>query len=149
GREVLLACTNDYLGLASHPEVQAAARGGGATGSRLISGDRPAHRALEEALEDWLGRPCLLFGSGWHANVAVFSTLCEEGDLVASDAANPASIIDGLRLSPARRVVVPHAEPAAVPADARLVVVEGLFSMDGDVPPLRAYPTAPWLAVDE
>lgn len=149
GREVIVACSNDYLGLAWDPEVRAAATGGGATGSRLISGSRPAHRALEEALEAWLGRPALLFGSGYHANLAVCSTVCEQGDLVASDAANHASIIDGLRLSRARRLVVPHADPDAVPPDARLVVVEGLFSMDGDVPPLARYPRGPWLAVDE
>lgn len=149
GREVIVACSNDYLGLAWDPEVRAAARGGGSTGSRLISGSRPAHRALEEALEAWLGRPALLFGSGYHANLAVCSTVVEAGDVVASDVANHASIIDGLRLSRARRVVVPHAAPDEIPADARLVVVEGLFSMDGDVPPLGRYPRGPWLAVDE
>lgn len=149
GREVIVACSNDYLGLAWDPVVRAAARGGGATGARLISGARPVHRQLEEALEAWLGRPALLFGSGWHANLALFSTVCEAGDLVASDASNHASIIDGLRLSRARRVVVPHADPRAIPADARLVAVEGLYSMDGDVPPLPAYPRGPWLAVDE
>lgn len=149
GRPVLVACSNDYLGLAWDPEVQAAARGGGAGGSRLISGTRPVHVELEEALEAHFGRPALLFGSGWHANVAVFSTVCEAGDLVASDALNHASIIDGLRLGRAERRVVPHLRPEAVPPDARLVVVEGLFSMDGDVPDLRRYPPDPWLAVDE
>jgi 7-keto-8-aminopelargonate synthetase-like enzyme len=75
--------------------------------------------------------------------------VCEPGDLVCSDALNHASIIDGLRLSRAERRVVPHADPGAVPTDARLVVVEGLYSMDGDIPPLAAYPPGPWLAVDE
>lgn len=149
GREVIVACSNDYLGLAWDPEVQRAARGGGSGGSRLISGSRPMHAALEEALGDWLGRPALLFGSGYHANLAVFSTVCEAGDTVLSDAANHASIIDGLRLSRARRVVVPHAEPDGLSPDATLIAVEGLFSMDGDIPPLERYPTAPWLAVDE
>lgn len=149
GRPVIVACSNDYLGLAWDPEVRAAANGGGAGGSRLISGTRPVHRQLEEALEAHFGRPALLLGSGWHANVAVFSTVCEAGDVVASDALNHASIIDGLRLGRAERRVVPHLRPEAVPADARLVVVEGLFSMDGDVPPLRDYPDEPWLAVDE
>lgn len=150
GRQVIVACSNDYLGLAWDPEVRAAATaGGGAGGSRLISGARPVHRALEEAIGGWLGRDALLFGSGYLANLAVFSTLAGEGELVASDAANHASIIDGLRLSRARRVVVPHADPAAVPPEAALVAVEGLYSMDGDVPPLEAYPSDPWLVVDE
>src|SRR5690606_28665697 len=113
------------------------------------SGTRPVHRQLEEALEAHFGRPALLFGSGWHANVAVFSTVCEAGDVVASDALNHASIIDGLRLGRAERGVLPPLRPDAVPAGARLVVVEGLFSMDGDVPALREYPSEPWLAVDE
>ncbi len=149
GRSVTVACSNDYLGLSWHPEVRAAARGGGAGGSRLISGDRPAHRALEDAVERWLGRRALVFTSGWLANLAVLSTACEEGELVASDALNHASIIDGLRLSRARRQVVPHGDGGAVPHSARLVVVEGLYSMDGDAPDLTGYPREPWLMVDE
>ena len=149
GREVVVACSNDYLGLALDPRVQRAARGAGATSSRLISGDRPIHRALEERLEAWLGRPALVFSSGFLANLAVFSTVCAPGDRIASDAYNHASIIDGLRLSRAERTIVPHADPRAVPEDARLIVLEGLYSMDGDTPPLRDYPTAPWLAIDE
>jgi 7-keto-8-aminopelargonate synthetase-like enzyme len=149
GEELVVACSNDYLGLASREEVQSAARGGGSTGSRLISGSRPVHRQLEDALGRWLGRRCLLFGSGYHANLAVFSTLCTEGELVASDEFNHASIIDGLRLSRAQRVVVPHADPDAIPAGTQLVALEGLYSMDGDLPPLQRYPTEPWLAVDE
>jgi 7-keto-8-aminopelargonate synthetase-like enzyme len=149
GREVIVACSNDYLGLAWDPEVRGAATGGGSGGSRLISGARPIHRALEEAVGAWLGREALLFGSGYLANLAVFSTLAVEGDLVASDAANHASIIDGLRLSRAARVVVPHADPEAIPSEASVVAVEGLYSMDGDIPPLEAYPRDPWLVVDE
>jgi 7-keto-8-aminopelargonate synthetase-like enzyme len=149
GREVIVACSNDYLGLAWDPEVQAAAKGGGSGGSRLISGARPVHRQLEDALERWLDRRVLLLNSGYHANLAVLATIAEEGDLVASDALNHASIIDGLRLGKARRAVVPHADPAAIPADARAVVVEGLYSMDGDVPPLARYPREPWLVVDD
>jgi 7-keto-8-aminopelargonate synthetase-like enzyme len=149
GDEVIVACSNDYLGLAWDPEVRAAAIGGGSGGSRLISGSRPVHRQLEETVGAWLERSVVLFGSGYLANLAVLSAVPEPGDLVASDALNHASIVDGLRLGRARKVVVPHADPAAIPADARLVVVEGLFSMDGDMPPLAAYPTAPWLAVDE
>lgn len=149
GRSVVVACSNDYLGLASDPRIQQAARGAGVASSRLISGDRPIHRALEAQLEDWLGRPALIFSSGFLANLAVFSTVCVSGDRVASDAYNHASIIDGLRLSRAERTIVPHADPRAIPAEVQLIVLEGLYSMDGDTPPLRDYPTEPWLAVDE
>lgn len=149
GERLTLFCTNDYLGLAHHPAVEAAWRGTGAGASRLISGDRPAHRALEAALEARWGRPALLFPSGYQANLALLTTVLGTGDVAASDALNHASIIDGLRLSAARRVVVPHADPACVPPDARLVVVEGLYSMDGDAPDLRRYPPGPWLLVDE
>jgi len=149
GDEVIVACSNDYLGLAHHPELQAAATGGGATGSRLISGSRPAHHALEDAVTSWLGRPALVFASGWHANLAVFSTVCTAGDLVASDAANHASIIDGLRLGRVRKAIVPHGALDQAPADARLLVTEGLFSMDADRPDLSRAPSGPWLAVDE
>lgn len=149
GRPIIVACSNDYLGLAWDDAVRAAAHGGGSGGSRLISGSRPVHHALEDALLARFGRPALVFPSGYQANLAVFSTVCGAGELVASDATNHASMIDGLRLSAARRAVVPHATPGAIPADAQLVAVEGLFSMDGDVPPLRDYPRGPWLAVDE
>lgn len=145
GRDVLVACSNDYLGLGAEP-----LRGpSGSGGSRLISGNHPAHVALEEALGRWLERDVLLFPSGWHANVAVFSTLCTEGQTVASDAMNHASIIDGLRLSRATRTVVPHLRPDAIPADVDLIAVESLYSMDGDRAPLADYPQRPWLAVDE
>ena len=149
GEDVLLACSNDYLGLAWDPAVRRAAQGGGAGGSRLISGSRPIHQALEAYLEQLFGRPALLFPSGYSANLAVFSTVCETGDLLVSDALNHASIIDGVRLSKAHRQVVPHGQPHAIPQGARLVAVEGLFSMDGDTPVFADYPTSPWLAVDE
>lgn len=142
---MLVACSNDYLGLGALPGQ---ARSGSCS-SRLISGTLAAHTALEEELEDWLGRPALLFPSGYHANVGVFSTVCGPGQKVASDALNHASIIDGLRLSRADRTIVPHGSPEAVPDDADLLVLESLYSMDGDIPDLRAYPTRPWLAVDE
>ena len=147
-REVIVACSNDYLGLAAHPTVQTAARGGGATGSRLISGSRPIHMQLEEALEELFGRPALLFSSGYQANLAVLSTLPTAGQHVCSDQLNHASLIDGLRLSRARRTVVPHADPSAVGA-CDYLVLEGLYSMDGDTPPLADYPREPTLIVDE
>ena len=148
GREVIVACSNDYLGLAHHPDVLAAARGGGAGASRLLGGTRPEHAAVEAALADHFGQTALFFPSGWHANLAVMATVAQPGDLVASDALVHASIIDGLRLSKARRAVLPHARPD-VPEDARMIVVESLYSMDGDIPSLAAYPKTPWLVVDE
>lgn len=148
GREVLLFCTNDYLGLADHPEIRTAWAGGGAGASRLISGTRPVHLAVEEAIAELYGRPALLFGSGYQANLALYSTVCVEGDLIASDALNHASIIDGIRLSPARRLIQPHLDPR-LPDDTTLIALETLYSMDGDSPNLTAYPRGPWLALDE
>lgn len=147
GEPVIVACSNDYLGLAWDPEVRRAARGGGTGGSRLISGARPVHAALEEAVGEWLGRSVLLFNSGYHANLAVFSTLADEGDVVVSDAANHASIIDGLRLSRAQRVIAPHGGPYS--PDATLIAMEGLYSMDGDIPRFGEVPRGPLWVVDE
>ena len=149
GHDVIVACSNDYLGLAWREEVREAARGGGSGSSRLIAGDRPVHRQLEAAVEDWLGRPATLFTSGYHANLGVLGAMLVRGDVVASDALNHASIIDALRLARAERRIVAHARPDAIPADATAFVVEGLFSMDGDVPPLADYPREPWSVVDE
>ncbi|MDP2304888.1 MAG: aminotransferase class I/II-fold pyridoxal phosphate-dependent enzyme [Pseudomonadota bacterium] len=149
GRVVTLFCSNDYLGLADHPEILAAYTGGGAGASRLISGNRPAHVALEEALGELYGRPATLFGSGFTANLALLTTLLTPADTVASDALNHASIIDGVRLSGAKKVILPHGQPA-IPAGARMAVVEGLYSMDGDVLDLpRYFGPDHWLAVDE
>ena len=149
GQPVIVACSNDYLGLSWHPEVRSAASGGGATSSRLICGSRPAHAALEHELERRYGQSALVFPSGYQANLAVFSTICEAGQHLASDALNHASIIDGIRLSAASYDVVDHADPGAIPAHADAIAIEGLYSMDGDVPPLGDYPTDPWLVVDE
>lgn len=143
-----LFCTNDYLGLADHPDLARAWRGGGAGASRLISGTRPAHLAVEEAIAALYGRPALLLPSGYHANLALYATVVEAGDLIASDALNHASMIDGMRLGPARRHIQPHLDPA-VPPQTTLIAVESLYSMDGDSPWLPAYPREPWLAVDE
>ena len=150
GHTVNVFCANDYLGLAQHPEVQAAYQGGGAGAARLISGNRPAHHALENALSELYGRPATLLSSGYHANLALLSTVLEAGDTAASDALNHASIIDGLRLSRAERIILPHADASTIPEHTRLAVVEGLYSMDGDRLDLASY-QAPerWLAVDE
>ncbi len=142
--------SNDYLGLTWHPGVRAAfARGGGTGSARLITGNRPAHEALEDRLEQVHGRPALLFPSGYHANLALLATVTEPGDVVASDALNHASIIDGLRLGRAERVVIDHDQPGQIPRGARLAVCEGLFSMDGDIVDLRRWTGDHWLAVDE
>jgi 8-amino-7-oxononanoate synthase len=140
--------SNDYLGLAEHPEVKAAMASGGSGAARLISGNRRGHEDLEDALSAWLGRPATLFGSGYLANLAVYSALFDADDVVASDALNHASIIDGLRLSKARRTVLPHGADV-VSAGTTAIAVEGLYSMDGDFPPLRSLSREPLLVVDE
>lgn len=152
GRPVVSFCSNDYLGLASHPTVTAAAAaalpltGFGAGASRLVSGDLPAHRNLESALASYLGAPsALLFPTGYQANLGVLTALASRGDLIVSDALNHASLIDGCRLSRAEVAVYPHGDVAAARtllASAgrrhrrRLLVTESLFSMDGDTAPL-------------
>jgi len=151
GRLCDVFSSNDYLGLAEHPAIRGAMATGGAGAARLISGNRRGHDALEDALGAWMGRPVTLFGSGYLANLAVFTALFGAGDQVASDALNHASIIDGLRLSRCARTVMPHGS-VDVPAGANVVAVEGLYSMDGDFAPvaqLAAVGGAPLLVVDE
>jgi 8-amino-7-oxononanoate synthase len=151
-------CSNDYLGLAGHPALLAAAAaaaardGFGASASRLVSGDLPAHRDLEERLAGFLGRQAaLVFPTGYQANLGVLSALCGPEDLIVSDALNHASIIDGCRLSRAKISVYPHRDTAAAalllsPGTARfrrrILVTESLFSMDGDAAPLAALAAA-------
>jgi 8-amino-7-oxononanoate synthase len=147
-------CSNDYLGLSRHPQIVArfagaAARGGvGSTGSRLLRGERTAFAAVEARFARFKGTErALYFGAGYLANLAVLTTLTEEGDVVFSDQRNHASLIDGIRLSRARTVIVPHSDPAALSnliertpvTGARFIVVESLFSMDGDMAPLADY----------
>ncbi len=115
GKPVLLLCSNNYLGLADHPRVREAAAdaamrwGVGAGASRLVSGTMTIHRRLEERLADFEGsEACLLFGSGYLANIGVIGALAGRGDTVFSDELNHASIIDGCRLSRAEVVVYRH-----------------------------------------
>jgi 8-amino-7-oxononanoate synthase len=152
--ETLLSfSSNDYLGLASHPDVAAAAIGAtrdegfGAGAARLVSGDLPSHRALEQDLARFLDRPsALLFPTGYQANLGAVAALAGPSDLIASDAANHASLIDGCRLSRATIAVFAHGDPAAAhealarPGQfrRRLLLTESLFSMDGDAAPLAA-----------
>jgi len=144
GRTVEVFSSNDYLGLAWDPRVRAAWSGGGSGSSRLISGSRPAHEVLEAAVGEHFGGHALVFSSGYQANLAVLTTLFEAGDLVASDRNNHASIIDGLRLARADVAIVDH---GVLRDDTAGVVVEGLYSMDGDRLQLRAVPGV--LVVDE
>jgi 8-amino-7-oxononanoate synthase len=144
--------SNDYLGLARHPAVVAAAAeaahvwGAGSTGSRLVTGSTQLHAELEEALAGFAGtEAALVFSSGYLANLGVVASLTGPGAMVVSDAFNHASIVDACRLSRARVVVTPHRDVAAVEkaladrAEERAVVVtDAVFSVDGDLAPLAA-----------
>ncbi|WOT38367.1 8-amino-7-oxononanoate synthase [Streptomyces coeruleorubidus] len=143
--------SNDYLGLAHHPEVtEGAARaarvwGGGSTGSRLVTGSTELHAELEQELADFCGfEAALVFSSGYAANLAAVTALAPHGSLIVSDAGNHASLIDGCRLARGATQVVAHAEPEAVrkalhthqgPA---ITVSDTVFSVDGDAAPLAA-----------
>lgn len=144
GRPVDVFSSNDTLGLAW--ELRDSWRGAGTGSSRLISGDRPAHHALEAALQERFGQRALVFSSGYQANLAVLTTLFEPGQRVASDALNHASIIDGLRLARCEKTVVPHLE--SPPAGVDGYVFESLYSMDGDRGVPHRGPGDPWLVVD-
>jgi glycine C-acetyltransferase/8-amino-7-oxononanoate synthase len=150
-REVLLLCSNNYLGLADEPRVrEAAARaalswGAGAGASRLISGNMEPHRYLEVELAEFEGFPeALLFGSGYLANTGTIAALAGSGEAVFSDQLNHASIIDGCRLARAETRVYRHRDLEHLAwslqdAGGRpaLIVTDGVFSMDGDLAPLR------------
>ena len=134
--------SNDYLGLAAHPLIKermaaaVCAEGAGSTGSRLLRGERDCFTALEQRFAEFKGTErSLYFGSGYLANLAVLTTFPEAGDTIFSDERNHASLIDGVRLSRAERVVFPHLCPGSVPENAFLVT-ESVFSMDGDIAPL-------------
>jgi 8-amino-7-oxononanoate synthase len=141
---------NDYLGLARHPAVVAAAAGAaaawgtGAGASRLVTGTLQVHADLEEALAAYLGQPAaLVFSTGYHANLSVVTALADRASLVVSDAHVHASLVDAVRLSRADLAVVPHSDVAAVraalaAADGRrtLVLAESVYSVLGDEAPL-------------
>ncbi|MEV3872046.1 glycine C-acetyltransferase [Streptomyces sp. NPDC049906] len=149
--EVLNFCANNYLGLADHPEVVAAAHGAldrwgyGLASVRFICGTQEVHKELEARLSAFLGQEdTILYSSCFDANGGVFETLLGEEDAVISDALNHASIIDGIRLSKARRLRYANRDladleqqlKAASGARRRLIVTDGVFSMDGYVAPL-------------
>ena len=149
--ELVNFASNDYLGLASHPRVIAAALdataryGAGARASALVSGRTPLHAELERAIAQFEGtEAAILFPTGFAANVGAIGCLVEAGDVVFSDRLNHASLIDGCRLSGARLRVYSHRDldqlsselAKAHAARRRLIVTDSLFSMDGDAAPL-------------
>ena len=151
GRSLLLMCSNDYLGLANHPSLVKAASaameryGFGSGASRLVSGTSALHRELEERIARFKGtEAALLFNSGYAANTGIIPALANEGDVILSDSLNHASIIDGCRLSRARVLVYRHKDMGHLEdllrksraAARRLIVTDGVFSMDGDIAPL-------------
>ena len=145
--------SNDYLSLSRHPllekrMIDGIARDGcGSTGSRLLCGERDAFTRVERAFAAFKGTErALYFSSGYLANLAVMTTFPGAGDLIVSDECNHASLIDGIRLSKADRVIVPHNDAGAVARcleraseGQAFVVVESLFSMEGDRAPLAEY----------
>ena len=149
-REVLLLCSNNYLGLANHPRLRRAAKdaidhyGTSSAASRLVSGTMTLHQRLEETLAEFKGtEAALIFNCGYMANLGVISSLVGPGDVVLSDELNHASIIDGCRLSKAQIAVYPHRDLDALEGllkkESRrrcMIVVDGVFSMDGDIAPL-------------
>ena len=151
GRQILLLASNDYLGLAMHPEViqsaiEATQRFGAGTGaSRLVSGSMPPHQKLESALAQFKGtETALTFSSGYLANIGTIPALVEQGGLILADRLCHASLIDGCRLSAADFRIYRHNDTSHLKsllakrrqARRTLIVTDGLFSMDGDLAPL-------------
>ena len=168
GREHLNFCANDYLGLASDPDVVAAFRdaadrwGVGSGASHLVCGHQRPHQMLEEALAAHTGRErALLFSTGYMANIGAITALVGKGDALFQDRLNHASLLDAGLLSGARFRRFAHNDAAALAgqlarsdAGRKLVVTDGVFSMDGDQAPLAAYLDAceggdAWLMVDD
>ncbi|PLV21045.1 8-amino-7-oxononanoate synthase [Pseudomonas guariconensis] len=167
GQPLLAFCSNDYLGLANHPEVIAAWRAGaerwgvGGGASHLVVGHSTPHHQVEEALAELTGRPrALLFSTGYMANLGAITALVGQGDTVLQDRLNHASLLDGGLLSGARFSRYLHNDPVSLAnrlekaTGNTLVVTDGVFSMDGDVADLPALAKAArthdaWLMVDD
>lgn len=170
GRRVILAGTNNYLGLTLEPEIVAAARdalehfGTGTTGSRMANGSYRAHQALEHELADAFGwSSAIVFSTGYQANLASISTLAGKDDFLLLDSDSHASIYDGAKLGNAQTVIFRHNDPDNLDrrldrlgenASRALIVVEGLYSMLGDQPPLAEFVEVKrrhgaWLLLDE
>jgi glycine C-acetyltransferase len=152
GRETILLCSNNYLGLANHPLLKEAAiralesYGAGSGAARLVSGNMELHEALERRIAAFKGtEAALLFNSGYAANTGILPAIAGRGDTVFSDRLNHASIVDGSLLSRAKLVRYPHKDMDALqrllevsdPAGRRIIVTDGVFSMDGDIAPLK------------
>ncbi|MFA4935638.1 MAG: 8-amino-7-oxononanoate synthase [Candidatus Methanoperedens sp.] len=151
GRELILLSSNNYLGLTTHPKVKKAAidaveeYGTGAGGARLTTGNTELHTNLEEKIAQFKDtESALVFSTGYMANVGAISALMKKSDLILSDELNHASIIDGCRLSGADVKVYPHMDISSIEKTLRtskhgkkLIVTDGIFSMDGDIAPLR------------
>lgn len=151
GKECISLCSNNYLGLANHPTLKeasiAAVRkyGTGAAASRLVSGNMEFHERLEEMTAAFKGAEAVLaFNTGYTANIGILQAVAEEGDALFSDALNHASIIDGCRLSRAKVFIYHHKDvehlrsllSGASGYRRRIIVTDGVFSMDGDIAPL-------------
>jgi 8-amino-7-oxononanoate synthase len=167
GRNVVNFCSNDYLGLANHPDVVSAFKsavddyGVGSGSAHLICGHSAAHHALEEELAAFTGRDrVLLFSTGYNANIGVMSGLLGRGDAVFEDRLNHASLLDGGLMSGARFKRYAHADVENLTVHLKkatgnkLIVTDGVFSMDGDFAPLQALSvvakaSAAWLMVDD
>ena len=152
GHELLNFCSNDYLGLSQHYAVigalqdAAASEGAGGVGSHLVCGHHQMHDRLEREIADWLGTPgALLFGSGYLANLAVVQSLLGDEDVCVQDRLNHASLIDAARLAGCRLRRYPHADAEgairqlrSLPDGVAMLATDGVFSMDGDIAPLRS-----------
>ena len=152
GKKMLSFCSNDYLGLAAHPTITKAfisaaeTEGVGSGAAHLLSGHSSYHQQLEEALADFMGQQSvLLFSSGYQANLGVIDGLMSRGDAVIQDKLNHASLLDGGRLSAAKSLRYQHVDMESLQRRlsqtkgnaCRLVVTDGVFSMDGDLAPLE------------
>lgn len=168
GASLINFCSNDYLGLANHPEViqsfQRASEsyGVGSGASHLISGHSFAHQALEEELAEFTGRPrALLFSTGFMANMGVIATISERNDVLFQDRLNHVSLLEGARLSGSKLKRYAHGDVESLKsllaestASGRMVVTDGVFSMDGDLAPLQGLTEAAlnsnaWMMVDD
>ncbi|MGD8547395.1 MAG: 8-amino-7-oxononanoate synthase [Thiohalophilus sp.] len=168
GREYLNFCSNDYLGLANHPELKQAFKqavdeyGVGSGAAHLVSGHQRPHHQLEEELAEFVGRPrALLFSTGYMANLGVISALLGRRDDVFEDRINHASLIDAAHLARASLHRYRHADSEQLQhllqnsnAETKLIATDGVFSMDGDIAPLPelaqvAEQHGAWLMVDD
>lgn len=157
GKEMILLSSNNYLGLANHPDVKTAAidalykYGAGAGASRLVSGNMEIHEKLEKKTAKFKGSDAaILFSTGYMANVGTIASLAGKGDIIFSDELNHASIIDGCRLSSAKTRIYPHMNinrlddllskscktKNGLTYNNRFIITDGVFSMDGDIAPI-------------